>query len=66
MKKHNHNLHEQRRKLQDIEARLARHERRSRIILILMMLLGAVALGLFFDHLLGRSWSRNDLSGFIP
>ncbi|RDI60255.1 hypothetical protein [Microvirga subterranea] len=66
MKKHNHNLHEQRRKLEDIEARLARHERRSRIILILMMLLGAVALGLFLDHLLGRGWSRDDLSGFIP
>lgn len=66
MKKHNQNLHEQRRKLEDIEARLARHERRSRIILILMMLLGAVALGLFLDHLLGRGWSRDDLSGFIP
>ncbi len=66
MKKHNHNLQEQRRKLEDIEARLARHERRSRIILILMMLLGALALGLFLDHLLGRGWSRDDLWGFIP
>lgn len=53
MKKNNRNLHEQSRKLEDIEARLARHERQSRIILVLLMVLGAVALGLFLDHVLG-------------
>jgi hypothetical protein len=52
--KHNHNLHEQRRKLEAIESRLARYEKRSRIILILLMFLAAVAFGLFLGHVLNR------------
>jgi fatty acid desaturase len=46
------NLHEQRRKLEALEARLARHERTTRTILILVTVLAAVALGLLLKTIL--------------
>jgi hypothetical protein len=50
------NLHEQQRKLEAIETRLARHEKTIRITMILVVILAVLALTLVTNHL----W------GFIP
>ncbi|GEO18190.1 hypothetical protein [Microvirga aerophila] len=42
------------RKLEAIEARMACHERTTRIILVLVIALAVVALGLLLDHLVNR------------
>jgi hypothetical protein len=49
-----YDLNQQQRKLETIEARMAHHVRITRMILILMTVLAAVASGLLLYHLLGR------------
>jgi hypothetical protein len=53
------NLHEKLnrlRNLEQIEARLARQERKTRITLILVGLLAASAFAIWFGHLLDAAW----------
>ena len=45
---------QQHRTLEAIEARLVRHERTTRTILVLVIVLAVVALGLLLDHLVNR------------
>jgi hypothetical protein len=45
---------QQHRKLEAIEARMVRHERTTRTILFLVIVLAVVALGLLLDHLVNR------------
>jgi hypothetical protein len=55
MPRHNPNLDEQRRKVDAAQARLARHERLSRIALLLVLLLALGLLALVVSHLRDQS-----------
>ena len=53
--RHNPSLDEQRRKLEAAQARLARHERLSRVALVLVLLLALGLLALVVSNLRGQS-----------
>jgi hypothetical protein len=59
-------VREQRRKTEAANAELARHERQSCAVLLLIILVDAVLFALVADFLLGRSWSPESLQDFIP
>jgi hypothetical protein len=50
-------LDEQRRKVEATNARLARHERLTRIVLLMVIILNAILLTLVVNYLLGQQWS---------
>lgn len=51
MLRNDHDWNEQRRRLEAANAQLARHERRARIALLLVLLLGVILLALVVNHL---------------
>lgn len=57
MNSNDRNLHEKLRKLEAIDARMARHERMYRITLLLVLGVAALVLFVLADHMLGITWS---------
>jgi hypothetical protein len=58
-------LDEQRRRAEAANAELARHERLTRIVLLVVIILNAILLVLVMAYLLSQQWSPKSLLGFI-
>ncbi|MEZ0172023.1 hypothetical protein [Microvirga sp. TS319] len=53
-------------KIEEAELRLVRHEKRTRLVLILLFVLNAILLALVVGYLWGHPWVQESIQEFAP